>query len=41
VAQKLSEDLRQQMIADNRGGAAGLIGTETRRATHRKSSLRS
>jgi tripartite-type tricarboxylate transporter receptor subunit TctC len=29
VAQKLSEDWRQQVIVDNRGGAGGLIGTET------------
>jgi len=28
VAQKLSEDWRQQVIVDNRGGAGGLIGTE-------------
>jgi tripartite-type tricarboxylate transporter receptor subunit TctC len=28
VAQRLSEDWRQQVIVDNRGGAGGLIGTE-------------
>jgi tripartite-type tricarboxylate transporter receptor subunit TctC len=28
VAQKLSENLRQQFVIDNRGGAAGTIGTE-------------
>jgi len=28
VAQKLSEDWKQQVIVDNRGGAGGIIGTE-------------